>query len=825
MNTGLTPGKRLYVGLFILTLSTLMYEVLLTRIFSVTMWYHFAFMAISIAIFGMSGGALLVYLLPGKFRQENGKKHLAASSFLFSLSILLGFYLLLNIPAARQGSVLTLQPLALTYIISSVPFFFSGICICLALTKFPREISKLYAADMLGSAAGCILLIQLLEYVDAPTAVIVVALLACMGSFLFASEAGIFPIKLAALFCGVACMAFTTWHSYLFIEGTPILRLQWVKGKREPASYLYERWNSFSRVTVSGSPYTPREPFGWGLSAASPPNLRTKELKMEIDGTAGTILTGFDGDLKDVEYLRYDVTNLVHYIKPHSNVLVIGVGGGRDILSALAFNQNSVTGVEMNDDIVQALNGTFGDFTGHLDRNPRVHFVTDEARSWITRQSKNFDIIQLSLIDTWAATSAGAFVLAENSLYTVEAWDAFLDHLATDGVMTVSRWYHRLLPAEMYRLSSLAAASLKEAGVKDPSKHVVIIRRMIRGTAGSPDGIGTLLLSKRPFTAQDLATLRDVVDKLGFEFVYDPGSASNSVFRRIISAKNVTHMASAFPLDITPPTDNSPFFFNMLRIRDAFNSRLWQQGNVKFNMEAVFVLAKLLMIVIILTLLFLILPLAFKRRRTRLTRSLPFLVYFGGIGLGFMLIEISQMQRLIIFLGHPTYGLSVVLFSLLLSSGIGSYLSSKVERSEIKCLALLMLAMGIYGLGASHVINALESCSTPVRIMTSMLTLFPVGIFMGMAFPIGMKMASNKCRDMTPWFWAINGTTSVTASVLTVAISINWSISAAYWTGFVCYGFSFLAILWLRGMRLLNRERRDRLLARLRATSQSLEQR
>jgi hypothetical protein len=822
MKTGSAPGKRLYIGLFVLTLSTLMYEVLLTRIFSVTMWYHFAFMAISIAIFGMSGGALLVYLLPGKFKQENGKKQLAISSFLFSLSILLGFYLMLNIPSARQGSVLTLKPLVLTYVTASIPFFFSGICICLTLTKFPREVSKLYAADMLGSAAGCILLIQLLKYIDAPTAVIAVALLACMGSFLFASEAGIFSIKLAALFGSLACMTFTAWHSYLLIEGTPILRLQWVKGKREPASYLYERWNSFSRVTVSGNPYTQREPFGWGLSATSPPDLRARELKMEIDGTAGTILTGFDGDIKEVEYLRYDVTNLVHYIKPHSNVLVIGVGGGRDILSALAFNQNSVTGVEMNDDIVHAVNGTFGDFTGHLDQNPKVHFVADEARSWIARQPKNFDIIQLSLIDTWAATSAGAFVLAENSLYTVEAWDSFLDHLTTDGVMTVSRWYHRLLPAEMYRLTSLATASLREAGVKDPSKHIVIVRRMIRGTVGSPDGIGTLLLSKRPFTEQDLAGLRDVVDKLGFEFVYDPDSDNNSVFRRIISAKNVTRMASAFPLDITPPTDNSPFFFNMLRIRDAFNTHLWQQGNMKFNMEAVFVLAKLLITVIVLTLLFLILPLVFKRKRIRLTRSLPFLVYFGGIGLGFMLIEISQMQRLIIFLGHPTYGLSVVLFSLLLSSGIGSYLSSRVHTSEIKCLTLLMLAMGIYGLGASYVIDALESSSTPARIITAMLTLFPVGIFMGMAFPMGMKMASNKCKDMTPWFWAINGTTSVTASVLTIAISINWSISVAYWTGFVCYGFSFLAILWLRRMRLLNRERRDRFRDRPRASWQYL---
>jgi hypothetical protein len=734
------------------------------------------------------------------------------SAFLFSISILLSFLLQLNLPSATGGAVLGLNSLVLTYVIASVPFFFSGICVCVALTGFPEQVSKLYAADLIGSAAGCILLIQVLKVTDAPTAVIIVATIACIASLFFAAEGRLLRMKLATLFCSFLFIFFAAWHVYLLVNETPVLRLKWVKGKREPETYLYERWNSFSRVTVSGNPYVLREPFGWGLSSIYASYQRVQELKMEIDGTAGTILTGFDGDLQRLNYLRYDITNLAHYIRPDSKVLVIGVGGGRDILSALAFKQKSVTGIEMNDAIVSAVNEKFGDFTGHLDRNPRVRFVSDEARSWIARQPNKFDIIQLSLIDTWAATSAGAFVLAENSLYTVEAWKTYFDHLSPDGILTVSRWYHRLMPGEMYRLTSLAAATLEKEGVKNPRRHMLIARRMASGAGHGPDGVGTLLVSKRPFTEAEIDTIENVVNALGFEIVLSPERATDPSFQKIASPTTLGFMLAEFPINITPPTDNSPFFFNMLHLHDAFIRGLWEQGNVKFNMEAVFVLVELLLIVITLTFLFLILPLILKKRKTSLKGSFPLFLYFAGIGFGFMLIEISQMQRLIILLGHPTYGISVVLFSLLLSSGLGSYLTSRfrdLTKTSPALLALLLTIAAAYGILTPHIIDACETSSTPIRILAAIGILFPLGIFMGMAFPIGMKTAADKWGHITPWFWAINGTTSVTASVLAIAISMNWTISTAFWTGFAWYGLSFAALAWLQRLRLLEWIRRN----------------
>src|SRR5918997_5314823 len=208
-----------------------------------------------------------------------------------------------------------------------------------------------------------------------------------------------------------------------------------------------------------------------------PEELTVNQLSMVIDSTAGTVLTRYTGDPDETDALRYDVTNLAHYARQDGDVLVVGVGGGRDVLSALEFDQRSVTGVEINGDILDITNGRYGDFTGHLDRHPKVDFVNDEARSYLARTDERFDIIQISLIDTWAATSAGAYALSENSLYTTEAWGEFFDSLDEGGILSVSRWFDFVgaeRPLEMYRTASLASQALVEHGVENPRDHMLI---------------------------------------------------------------------------------------------------------------------------------------------------------------------------------------------------------------------------------------------------------------------------------------------------------------------------------------------------------------
>jgi SAM-dependent methyltransferase len=776
----LTATKYSYAGLFLVTQATLMYEILLTRIFSVTMWYHFAFMAISIAMFGMTAGAVLVYFFPDYFKPERTNQHLGLFSLLFAISTVISFCIDLRIPFITNDQ---LRIVSFTYLVTAIPFVFSGICVSLALTRFPMQLSKLYAADLAGAAFGCVALIFSLRITDGPTTVLILTLLAAVASMLFLLEVTSHGLLKIAFACCILLGIVTVTQF-----GSDLMKLRWAKGVVE-SEPLYEEWNSYSRVRVvedSG----PQRIFGWGLSPTLSPIQTVKELKLDIDAGAATVLTQFDGDLKKLNFLKYDVTNMVHYIRPESSVLVIGAGGSRDILSALVFEQNNVVGVEMNTDVLKAVNVNFADFTGHLYKHPKVKFVNEEARSHVAWQKEKFDIIQASLIDTYAATAAGAFVLSENSLYTLEAWKIFLTHLKPNGVLTFSRWYFPL-PGQVYRLTSIATAALMELGIKQPRDYIIVV------VGGQSQGVpmGTILVSNTPFSDKDLSIIKNVTEELQFRTVLSPKYSIDPIFEAIASGTKFDSLAEDFPLDISPPTDDRPFFFYMQKAKDAFTTDVPEQGE-----DALFVLGTLLILVIVLTSVCIFVPLFIKTKNQKTKGSGLLILYFAAIGFGFLLIEISQMQRLTIFLGHPTYSLSVMLFALLLSSGIGSYLTQNIQIARLKSSAFrrfvfLLAALVFLGFLTPYVPRFFQGYSNGIRIFIAILLLFPAGLFMGMLFPIGMKMAYGDREPIKPWLWGINGATSVCASVLAIVIALTFGISAAYWSGVAFYIIACVALL------------------------------
>jgi hypothetical protein len=796
----MTVKKDIYAGLFLVTLATLMFEILLTRIFSVTMWYHMAFMAVSIAMFGMTVGALWVYLHPSRYVPEQVKRQLAVNAFYFSISIVFSFLTHLEFPIIFKLSFMGIYSLTLTYLVISIPFIFSGICVCLALTKFPGHVGKLYAVDLTGAALGCVALIYVLHIFDGPSAVLVVAVIAAFGALFFSARLQSKKLyKLIFLWVLLISIVAGT-NTVLAAKEKQFIRLIWVKGMMEDNKEYhprYEKWNTYSRIAVYGEPLTPGKPFGWGLSSTLPSDMRSLSVMLNIDENASTPITQFNGNVNSIQYLKYDITNLAHYLRQGANVLVVGAGGGRDILSALVFGQKSVTAVEINKEILNTLNQRYGSYSGHLDMLPNVHFVNDEARSYIARSKDKFDMIQVSFIDTWAATAAGAFVLTENSLYTVEAWNTFFKHLTPHGVLTFSRWYSQKTPDEIYRLTTLACAMLKQQGINDPRNHIVLVKKM--NTAEK--GVGTMIVSKEPFSNQELDTLDDTMDMLQFEPLLTPRYAANSTFAILASGKNTDDFLAKFRINITPPTDDSPFFFNMVRINDLFRGKFDDLGALPINTEAIAVLGALLIVVLVLTILCIIVPLILTTDKSLLHGAMPLFLFFSFIGLGYMFIEISQMQRLIIFLGHPIYGLSVVLFGLLLSSGIGSYLtnffSPRLADSPVRRFGFLIIPfiLILIGLMTPYSVKIFQTSTNPIRIIVSILMLFPLGLFMGMAFPLGMKLASTRSGDLTPWLWGLNGAASVCASVLAVVISLNSGISTTYWTGVVCYFISFVSFL------------------------------
>lgn len=773
-------------------MSTLMYEILLTRIFSVTMWYHFAFMVISIAMFGLTLGAILVFLCGRFFTDERTGIHLALSALLFSVSIVVTFTVQLHLPfISPTGRPLTLGLLGnwlFGYFMVSTPFIFSGVCVCLALTRFPRKLSKLYASDLGGAAIGCLLIIVALEVSDGPTAVLFVAFLASGGALFFALAQPKKTVELASLVAFVTLAVVVVGHAWLVREGEGLLTLKYVKGAIEPPS-IYEKWNSFSRVKIFGDPNVPTRPFGWGLSTKHP-GKGIQQLWLNIDAHSATVLTKFDGDTKPLAYLKYDVTNIAHWIRSDADVLVIGAGGGRDILTSLVFDQKSVFAIEMNPAIVNALNNKFGEFTGHLDRDPRVRFAVDEARSHIARTDEKFDIIQISLIDTWAATAAGAYVLTESSLYTLEGWKIFLDHLKPGGILAVSRGS----VAENYRVASLARAALVSRGVPNPKNNIMVVRQ---GT------ICTTLVSPSPYSKRDIQTIKDTAGTMGFQVLFSPTGNSDPAYSQIIrGGESLAAFEKDHLINLEPPTDDSPFFFHMVRISDLY--RFWRMGDklgMLWNASAVRVLAVLILVVTILSVVFILMPLLSASGQQAGVRSIPFMIFFGGIGLGFMFVEISQLQRFNIFLGHPTYSLSVVLFTLLLSCGAGSYLTWSMNTTDsfrpvALRLSILLLALGVFGLLTPVAVQALQKLSTPLRIFAAVVMIAPLGLFMGMAFPMGMSVAASRQPGLSPWFWGINGATSVCGSVLALGVALFCGISTAFWVGTGCYVVSLAALYW-----------------------------
>jgi hypothetical protein len=354
----------------------------------------------------------------------------------------------------------------------------------------------------------------------------------------------------------------------------------------------------------------------------------------------------------------------------------------------------------------------------------------------------------------------------------------------------------------MYRLTSLASTSLMQLGIEDRRKHMVILRRAgWQQNTDEPDGLGTILVSKEPFSDGDLDLVEQIAERMQFDLVFSPRVSVDPAFATIASGRDLDAFMASFPLNIAAPTDDSPFFFHMLRLKDVFNRALREQGVMSFNTRAVYILGVLLISVVGLTLLCIIVPLILTTRKTALKGAWPLFVFFAAIGFGFMLVEISQMQRLIVFLGHPTYGLSTVLFALLLSSGLGSYLTEGIKNpgSARPTIALLILLGVLVAFGSltPFAIRQFQGSTTTARILVAVGLLFPLGLFMGMPFPLGMKLASNRSASLTPWLWGINGATSVCASVIAVVIALNSGISASFWTGFACYCAALVTFVWM----------------------------
>ena len=602
---------KFYSGLFLMASCTLMLQIIQTRILSVVVWYHMAFFAISMAMFGMTAGAAWVFLKSDRFTEQTLSYDLSYFSTVFSVSTVVCLMVQLTLVPFSTMTVTSIFIWFELAVCMAIPFYFSGIVISLALTRSSFPIGKVYGADLFGAAVGCFGVLFVLNSTDGPSAILWVAALAAVGSIFFhgagiGGEPDPKPLfsslfsRRTALALSITILALANG---LIDNGLQPIA---VKGRFESNTrHLFREWNTFSRVAVY--PTYLGVPQMWGPSPEMPP-VKVEQRYMNIDGDACTNAYRFSGNLKEeAAFTGYDVTNMAYFLPGRNKAAIIGVGGGRDILAAAFFDCQDITGIEINPIFLRLLDSE-PRFTD-LHKLKGVSLVLDEARSWFARTTQTFDLIQMSLIDTWAATGAGAFSLSENGLYTLEAWKIFLSRLKTGGVFTVSRWYNPKAPHETGRMLSLAVASLMDLGVKDPGRQVFLVAQ---------DRIATIIVSRTPFSSGDIEILEEQARLYKHTVLISPTmEPSSEVLQRIMqtrSRQDLDRYTSSLDFDLTPPTDNRPFFFNQLPVnKPAFAFRLYAkargQGVLSGNIVATVTLMVVLCVSVFLVFAAIIVPL------------------------------------------------------------------------------------------------------------------------------------------------------------------------------------------------------------------------
>jgi hypothetical protein len=656
------------------------------------------------------------------------------------------------------------------------------------LTKVTFPVGRIYFSDLAGAATGCFGSVLLLKVLDAPSAIFAISAILFLSAAAYASYENTEPrLRRRAQIFALAMFALAALNASTLHGIQPI----WSKGRIDRrANLLAEIWNPISKVRAT-KPQVGM-PEMRGPSPRTPPDLTKEEILLDIDNDADTAVMRFTGNLADFDYLRYDVTSVGAQLRAGGTAAIIGVGGGRDVLNCATNGFRRVVGIEVNNAIVNLTTRRLRAFSG-FDKIPGFELHNDEGRSYLTRSGEKFDLIQASLVDTYAASAAGAMTLVENSLYTVDGWRVFYEHLRPGGIITFSRWDFGPEAAQTFRLVAVAWGMLLSEGVNDPSRNVVLV-----GT----DRVATLLTSNQPFSDQDLNRIREIAEKMDFQLLYVPGTTPASPELREITAAHslqaLAHLQGDGVTDNSPVFDSSPYFFNSVPLVKV--PRLLLRGGRGANLRALGFVFLFTLSAVILTSLTILLPARRRFRVGQLTQPpAGAIAYFIAVGLGFMMVEMGMMQQLSIFLGHPIYSLVVVLAGLILFSGFGSLASDRLKltvRGAEKAPALLAAtAVVVYSLVVIPIIHHYVAGLLWERVLVCLLLLAPSGFFMGFCFPVGLRwMGVLKQQQNLPWMWALNGAASTLGSFVAVLVSMNASISASVLTGATLYVLAGLVI-------------------------------
>jgi hypothetical protein len=751
------------------TLATLLLELSLTRIFSVVFYYHFAFLAISIALFGLGVGGVLSYLVaswPGSLFRKLGRVSL--------LNALLVFLAMLYV--LTRGADIGTFGFGVIYFTTALPFLGSGIIVSLVISSAIERVDRIYFFDLLGAAGGCLALVLLLNTFGGPDTVMAVSVLFASAAAVWFSLAGVRSGRIISVFVGLLFVVMVIGNMKYHL-----LEVRYAKGGKL-AVETFTKWNSMSRIGMTGT---------------------AGNAMIYIDADASTGVADFDFDhlsARDLNQLLHEGPSIPYSLRPGAKTLVIGPGGGWDVSRALASGSHDVTGVEINPIIGTDIMRKMPQLSRGLYLRPDVRINIEDGRSFARRSAEKYQVIQATLVDTWASTAAGAFALSENNLYTTDAFRDYLSHLTDDGLLTFTRWGFDP-PRESLRLVSLAIAALDELGEHDPARHVLAGRL---GTKAQLNGFGaqdTVLISRKPLSDADVAHARAAFKASGMEVMYVPGDGPTTPFGQLLLAKDPLAFESSYQFDITPVSDNRPFFFYTVQPRDiaAFLLQSSRAADAKVNV-AVPKLFQALAVSLIAVVIIMVLPPILLGTRLPQERSVrSFLLYFLAIGMGYILIEVALIQKFVLFLGHPTYALTVVIFSMLVSSGLGSFVSRKIVGDKNnRLVAALAIGAGLVVVLAASVhpvLSAGVGLPWAEKVILTVLMIAPAGFVMGIPFPTGLRLLEQHHAPSVRWAWSLNAAASVLGSVGALVLALYLGLVQTMLIGGGLYLLAMLVIL------------------------------
>lgn len=788
----------LYLAVFLVSSATLVFEISLTRVFSVAQWYHFAFMTVSLALLGFGASGTFLALFPRLLRRDL-PRFVGVLCILFSISVV-GSYLVSNYVPFDSYQIAydrrQIVYLSLYYLSLAVPFLFTGLSLGLLFAAMPDKAGQIYFANLTGSGLGCLGALAGLSLVGGEGTIILASLLGTFAAVSLAYRRWWVLLGVALTFSGL--LGFCLWRTpeFLEIKLSPYKALS--QAVRHPqASLVYRRWNAFSRIDVVESETIRSAP---GLSYAFPGAPPPQKGVFTDGGNLSPLTAASPGT--DQGFLDYLLASLPYDLVSHPHVLILEPGAGLDVLLAIHSGSSDVVAVDSNPLVIEVVRDEYAEFGGNLYARPEVEVVAEDGRSYVRRSNQPFDLIQISLDDNFSPVTSGAYSLSENYLYTTEGFVDYLSHLAPGGLLVVHRWL-QTPPSESLRTFALGLSALEKFGVDDPAQHLVALRSLYTGL---------LLIKRDAFTPQEIGIIRNFSQDKRFDLIYYPGISYEEVNRysileepyyfntytELLESQDRGAFYAGYPFDVTPPSDDHPFFFHYFRWEQTRQimrtlGKIWQP----FGGSGYFVLLALLILALFASLLLILLPLVSLQGRGEVREGGRFFLYFLLLGIGYLFIEIPLLQRFILFLGHPTYAFATVLFAILTFSGLGSLVSARLSLR--KALGGLIAAIVSYPFVLPHLFQLLLGGALVFRVMASVVMLAPLGFLMGFPFPLGIGLTDRIAPRLIPWAWGVNGCASVLSSILAVMIAVSSGFSRVLLFGGVAYALALVAIYPLAG--------------------------